>query len=177
MASREIWSHGSGTALQDLLASILGNLLLQGPSARPVYFSSPWMSDFPLFQNHFGEFSALFPDRPDQDQIRFTEFLARLSNHRPVRVITVQTPTSETFAKSPTLQSCSAVEIRFAPQTYHEKGVLAPDFYIEGSMNLTYSGVFIRDEKISYHADGENTPRVTRAYLEFDRLWDGLVPN
>src|SRR5262245_17992664 len=109
MPSRDIWSHGSGTALQDLLASVLGNLLLQGPSTRPVYFSSPWMSDFPLFQNHFGEFSALFPDLTEQDEIHFAEYLARLSVHRPVRVVSVRTQTSETFARIPTLQDCPAV--------------------------------------------------------------------
>lgn len=175
MPSRDIWSHGSGTALQELLASVLSNLLLQGPSTRPAYFSSPWMSDFPLFQNHFGEFSALFPDRPDQMQIRFTEFLARLSEHRPVRVITVQNSTSEAFTRTPIWQECSGIEIRFAPETYHEKGVLAPDFYIEGSMNLTFSGVFIRDEKVTYYAERDSSARITRAYLEFDRRWDGLT--
>jgi hypothetical protein len=176
MPSRDIWSHSSGTALRELLASVLSNLLLQGPSTRAVYFSSPWMSDFPLLQNHFGEFAALFPDRPDQMQIRFTEFLARLAENRPVRVITVENSTSEAFTRTPLLQQCSGIEVRFAPETYHEKGVLAPDFYIEGSMNVTFSGVFIRDEKVSYFAERGGSARIARAYLEFDRRWDGLAP-
>jgi hypothetical protein len=175
MPSRDIWSHGSGIALRELLASVLSNLLMQGVSTRAVYFSSPWMSDFPLFQNHFGEFSALFPDRPDQIQIRFTDFLARLSEHRPVRLITVSNETSEAFARTPIWHECNGIELRFAPETYHEKGVLAPDFYIDGSMNLTFSGVFIRDEKVTYYTEREPSARITRAYLEFDRFWDGLA--
>jgi hypothetical protein len=175
MPSRDIWSHGSGTALKELLASVLGNLLLQGRDERAVYFSSPWMSDYPLFQNHFAEFSSLFADRPDDPQITFTAFLARLSKFRPVRVITVKTPSSDAFTRTPLLRAHEGVSIRFAPETYHEKGVLAPDFYIEGSMNLTYSGVYIRDEKITYYAEGGNLARISKAYLEFDRRWDQLA--
>ena len=38
--------------------------------------------------------------------------------------------------------------IRMAGEDLHEKGLLTPDFYLEGSMNLTYSGVHINQEKV-----------------------------
>ena len=59
--SHDIWSHGSGRELRDLLASSFCTLLLLEGETQPVYFSSPWMSDFTLFENHFREFERLFP--------------------------------------------------------------------------------------------------------------------
>ena len=174
MSSRDIWSHGSGSTLRDLLVSILGCLLLTGKDSHPVYFSSPWMSDFPLFPNHYGEFAALFPDLSEQAEIRYSQFLVCLSKFRQVRIITVRNTTSNTFFRNPIWEEHHQVEVRFAPETYHEKGILAPNFYIEGSMNLTFSGVYIRDEKISFYAVPAIDERITRAYLEFDRLWGSL---
>jgi hypothetical protein len=43
-------------------------------------------------------------------------------------------------------------------------------------MNLTYSGVYVRDEKIVFHsgADDAGRTKVARARLEFDRFWESL---
>jgi hypothetical protein len=176
MPSRDVWSHGSGNALRDLLSSALASLLM-GPSGKePAYFSSPWMSDFPLFENYHGDFVALFPELADERRIRFSEYLRHLSRKRPVRIITVNNQSSEYFAKSPAFQGGAGVQFRFAPETYHEKGALTPAFYIEGSMNITYSGVYVRGEKITYHSGAEPAllAKIGKAYLEFNRRWDQL---
>jgi hypothetical protein len=165
--------------LLDLLGSTLIALLLSGDSETPAYFSSPWMSDFALLSNHFREVVALFPDTSEHTEIRFTEYLARLADARPVRIITTDTDTSRKFLDNlAVLGSLSNVEVRLARQEYHEKGILAPSFYIEGSMNLTYSGVYVRDEKITYHSasDPAGLEKVGRAYLEFNRRWNSLTP-
>ena len=60
-ASRDIWSHGSGTQLSDLVGSSLSTLLLLPKTEKPIYLSSPWISDFPLLRNQFKQFSSLFP--------------------------------------------------------------------------------------------------------------------
>jgi hypothetical protein len=141
-----------------------------------AYFSSPWISDFPLFDNHYGDFVALFPELADEPRIRFSDYLRQLSRKRPVRIITVRNPSSEYFAKSPAFQGADGVCFHYAPETYHEKGVLTPAFYIEGSMNITYSGVYVRGEKITYHSGDEAALRakIGKAYLEFNRRWDQL---
>lgn len=138
------------------------------------------MSDFVLLGNHYREVVSLFPDDAERSEIRFVDFLVRLSGQRPVRIITTDTPTSRAFLASPALAMAAAarVEARYAPREYHEKGILAPGFYIEGSMNITFSGVYVRDEKVTYHAasDAVGRDKVARAYLEFERRWDGLAP-
>ena len=85
--------------------------------------------------------------------------------------------TSEYFATSPAFQGADGVQFRYASDTYHEKGVLTPAFYIEGSMNITYSGVYVRGEKITYHSGAEAALRakIGKAYLEFNRRWDRLA--
>jgi hypothetical protein len=177
MPSRDVWSNGSGSALRDLLSSALASFLMMPPSSEPAYFSSPWMSDFPLLDNYFGGFTSLFPDLADEPRIRFGEYLRQLSTRRPVRIITVKHPSSKNFAASPELQSSEGVQLRYAPDTYHEKGILTSAFYLEGSMNITYSGVYVRGEKITYHSGIEPSvkSKISKAYLEFDRRWDQLA--
>ncbi|MHC2088757.1 phospholipase D-like domain-containing protein DpdK [Methylobacterium sp. CM6244] len=182
--SRDVWSSGGGWQLPDLIASALSTLLLLGNSGRPAYFSSPWMSDFALFDNRCGAYRSLFPMFADQERIMFSDFLARLAaSGVEVRIITTRTETSARFLGSPRLKEPIAAEAglgriaaRYAEESYHEKGILAPSFYIEGSMNITHMGVFIRGEKVSYHTVGEpgHHPKIAAAYLEFERRWGQL---
>ena len=174
MASRDIWSHGVGSSLLDLLASCCGTLLLASPESQPAYFSSPWMSNFVLFQNPFCEWEGIFPSAANQAEIRFAEFLEKLSETRLVRLIVVDNSTSQTFVKNVSITSSSGVEVRFAPETYHEKGILTDEFYLEGSMNLTYSGVCLRDEKVVFHPQSGNEEKINLAYLQYNRLWETL---
>lgn len=178
MASRDIWSRGGPDTLSDLLAGALASLLLHPKGDDPVYFSSPWMSDFPLFANHFRQFSGLFPERAEDPVLTFAEYLVTLSRRRPVRVITVREhKVSARFSSHRRFDAGERLSVRFAEEAYHEKGILSPLFYLEGSMNLTYSGVYVRDEKVVFHSagDGLGSEKVARARLEFDRLWEGLA--
>ena len=139
------------------------------------------MSDFALLGNRYREVVPLFPDDAERSEIRFVDFLVRLSRQRAVRIITTDTATSRAFLASPMLVAAVAtgrVEARLALREYHEKGILAPGFYIEGSMNITFSGVYVRDEKVTYHSasDAAGQDKVARAYLEFSRRWDSLAP-
>jgi len=175
MTDRDVWSHGSGRQLQDLLASVLLTLMFRTIESRPVYFASPWISDFVLFPNRFREVAAVFPELAEREEIRFSDFLLALSAHRSVRLITTHTATSDGFTAQlrgrlsdrPNAQ----IAIRFVGSEAHEKGILAPSFYISGSMNITHSGVYVRGEKLTYHVPSDGG-RLARAYHEFDRQWE-----
>src|SRR5271166_7074015 len=177
MASRDVWSRGGPDTLRDLLSGALGTLLLHPGDDEPAYFSSPWMSDFPLFQNHFGQFAGLFPERANDPLVTFAEYMVLLSRRRPVRVITVREHrVSARFSGHPRFNRGERLCVRYADPAYHEKGILSPLFYVEGSMNLTYSGVYVREEKIVFHTPGDDVGRakLARARLEFDRFWESL---
>ena len=180
MPDRDVWSHGSGRQLEDLLASTLLTLMLPSSDSRAAYFASPWMSDFVLFRNAFRQVVAVFPAWGEREEIWFSDYLLALGTRRTVRLITTHTQTSEAFASQLRARSGeraqSVIAIRFAPNEAHEKGILAPSFYISGSMNITHSGVYVKGEKLTYHASAElgEDDRITRAYHEFDRQW-GLL--
>jgi hypothetical protein len=172
-ASRDIWSHGSGTQLSDLISSCLATLLLLPANDTPVYFNSPWISDFPLLRNQFKQFSSLFPHLDARPDIRFSDALQAIATKMPVRIVTVANEVSNNFVLSPSIFECPGISTRFAPEVHHEKGILTSWFYIEGSMNITFHGVHIRGEKITYHtvSGDEGREKIARAYLEFDRYW------
>lgn len=177
LQSRDIWTHGGGWPLPDLLRSALASLLLLGEQERPAYFASPWITDFDLFDNRFREYAALFPRLAEQPWIRFSDYLNRLATKLDVRLLTTDNARSSAFMSIPTLQTTTRIVCRLGDSKYHEKGILAPTFYFEGSMNITHHGVRVRGEKVVYHSVvGRGLPsKIANAYLEFDRHWKTLV--
>lgn len=179
MSSRDIWSKGGSGKVHGLLASLFSALLIREERSTPLYLCSPYLSDFALLDNSFGQYRALFPAHPalsDRATLRLSEVLAAVSHRMPVRVVTIKHPSSNAFLDRLVQNNDGNLAIRIASDSYHEKGLLCDDFYVEGSMNFTYSGVFIRDEKITCHtADDELSRRkIDAAFLEFNRLWDRL---
>jgi hypothetical protein len=175
MPSRDLWSHGSGRQLPDLLSSALALLLMRTDDRRAAYFSSPWMSDFVALPNAYRQFEALVGEFGDRSEIGFGHYLARVAEDRPVRIIANRTPVSRAFLAHPALRA-PGIAARFAESESHEKGILGPGFYLEGSMNLTHNGVYVNGEKVTFHAAGDpsSDEKIVRAYLEFDRRWERL---
>src|SRR4051794_35603686 len=97
--SRDVWSHGEGHQLRELISSALLTLLLVPSQDRSAYFSSPWMSDFVLFDNKFRQVGSLFPEIADKSTIRFSDFLRHLSAKMQVRIVTSRTDTSISFLR------------------------------------------------------------------------------
>jgi hypothetical protein len=177
LQSRDIWTHGGGWPLPDLLRSSLASLLLLERHNRSAYFASPWITDFELFDNRFRDYAALFPRLADQPWIRFSDYLAKLSATLDVRLLTTDNDRSSAFMSLPVLQGASGILCRMGDSKFHEKGILAPSFYIEGSMNITHHGVRVRGEKVVYHSvvgTGVEA-KIAAAYLEFDRHWNTLA--
>ena len=177
LRSRDIWTHGGGWPLPDLLRTAFASLLLSDKLERAAYFASPWITDFDLFDNRFREFATLFPRQAEQPWIRFSDYLRVLSSRTDVRLLTTNNIRSATFMDSPALKHAANVTYRISDSAFHEKGILAPRFYIEGSMNITQHGVRVRGEKVVYHSVvGKGLPpKIAQAYLEFDRHWENLT--
>ena len=181
MSSRDIWSRAGSLEIRDLLASLLSTRLMNVRSGSPIYVCSPFLTDFPLFDNSFGQFATMFRNRTDfaeKREILFSDSLIELSYTAPVRIITVQGEYSSAFLSKVIQQQNPNVSARFASQLFHEKGLASESFYIEGSMNFTYNGVYRREEKIVLHT--WETPagrqKISSASLEFERLWNNRAP-
>jgi len=129
-----------------------------------------------VFDNSYGQFSSLVPNAADRMRINLSDCLAQLSTDNDVRIVSKKTPTSDAFC-SMSILSKSTIQMRMSDDKLHEKGILTPLFYIEGSMNITFSGVMLNAEKVIFHS-GDEPPiraRIQNAYLEFDRRWKLLA--
>ena len=164
--------------MRDLLASFFGTILLGAATVRPMYLISPWLSDFKLLVNTFGQFKDLFryhANFTENPHILFSEVLMEASDRLPIRIITWPDEKSRAFACN--FVEAKNVQVKFEKaQKDHQKGLLSDLFYFEGSMNFTYSGVYLNKEKITCNAayDPEGKQKINEAYLEFERIWDNL---
>ncbi len=178
MPTLDVWSNASNSDLRGVLSSAIACLVLQrtGTNTRSIYLCSPWISDFPVFDNRYGQFGDLLPRHRSVSRIRFGDLLLHLSESMPVRIISKDTEATRQFLTARPGFS-DAISVRIADASLHEKGLLSPIFYLEGSMNFTYSGVHLNQEKVSYHAGGDpqTVARITSAYLELDRRWAQLA--
>jgi len=172
----DLWSSPANLELRQLFRSAMASLLLLEKPMQPVYVCSPWVSDFIVFDNRFGEFNHLVPCVAEECSIRLSDCMRQLATLHDVRIISRRTEVTLAFLANPQL-AADGVKWALADDDLHEKGFLTPIFYFEGSMNITYSGVHINREKLLYHAgsDGDVTRRMSLAYLELNRRWTQLV--
>jgi len=177
MASRDIWSRAGSLQVRDLLASLLSARLLADTTADPLYVCSPYLTDFPVFENALGQFQTLFrrlPDFGERSEIMFSQALIELSYRMPIRLIGIPGPYADAFLRNAVRIEAPNISGRYASDLYHEKGLLCRAFYLEGSMNFTYNGVYRRDEKLTAHTPEttEGQKKIAAATLEFNRLWE-----
>ncbi len=181
MSSRDIHSRDGGRKVSDLLGSLLVTQLLLRRADAPLYIVSPWLSDFRLLDNRFGQFEDLFAAESmivGNRWVTFGEMLRELSRTCAVRIVTWTDPSSKSFVER--YGKGKNITIRFEEgHRDHQKGMLADSFYFEGSMNFTYSGVYRNREKVTCTTalGSQGRQKVNEARLEFDRLWFNLEKN
>lgn len=176
MPTMDLWSNSANLELRHLFRSAMTALLLLDTPSRPIYICSPWISEFVIFENRFGEFSHLLPGIEERSVIHLSDCLRQLARLHEVRIISRRTEVTLNFLANPGIVE-DGVQFVLANDDLHEKGFLTPIFYFEGSMNITFSGVHINKEKLLYHAgsDPEVARRMSLAYLELDRRWKQLL--
>jgi hypothetical protein len=164
-------------ALTDLIHSVLSLNQLTQQGSEPIYIVSPWISNFPLFKNLAGQFTDLFSGMEKQVEVSFITFLTELSKKQPVRIITTKQPASLEFNNQ--IQDKEGIVLRFTDIKEHQKGLLTKNSYIKGSMNWTYSGVYLNGEKIDFRTTNSVGGRKSIAdqYLTLNNIWDSIASN
>jgi phosphatidylserine/phosphatidylglycerophosphate/cardiolipin synthase-like enzyme len=150
---RDIATRGSALVPQDFLQSLFVAELLR-PSRR-LWISSPWISDVELVDNAARQFSSLCPDWPAA-RIRLSAVLAALLERgTEVILITNLSPHNDDFlARMTPLRRVFGERLQvLRTPNLHEKGILADTFTLNGSMNLTYGGVYSNEEYLIYRCD------------------------
>ena len=161
MPNRVIQStaHAAGQTLSDTLGSLFA-LELFAPS-QTIFLTSPWITDFVVLDNTFGQFRALLPEV--SGQVRLSAMLNALAEQGAAIRILTQTNTSRDFLQRlhPDIQ-CKA------RQNLHEKSLLTAHFYLRGSMNFTHSGLNRNDEHVELSTEPGD---LAQARIAAQALW------
>lgn len=164
MPNRTIKSsaHASGQILRDALGSLFA-LELFAPS-QSIYLISPWITDFVLLNNSFGQFRVLLPE--NEGSIRLSVVLNGLvSQGTDIYVITRPYENHDFLSRLD-----NAIRLKLAPNL-HEKTLLTDHFYLRGSLNFTYSGLNRNDEHAELSTDRDD---LAQARVAAKAVWEGL---
>ena len=170
MRSRQIIrsSSTSNAEIRELLQGIFAAELLC-PS-KQLWLVSPWLSDIELLDNRSGAFASLDPQWGAR-QIRLVEILGRLlALGTEVVIATRPDAHNESFLRklediANAAGNRSRLSIHRLP-TLHTKGVLGDDFYISGSMNITFNGVEVLEESLLFTTEAEPVANAKIAFLD-----------
>lgn len=163
--SRDIYAERSNLVPLEFLQSLFVAELIR-PSYR-IWISSPWIQDIDLIDNTARQFNSLVPSWPGA-WIRLSGVLAALMERGSEVVIITNhdRPNDEFLTRLATYQSAYQQKLHvIRTPNVHEKGILTDSFTLDGSMNITYSGVNINQEYLSYRCD-EQTVHERRLVLE-----------
>ena len=158
---------GQSLALVDLIQTVFAAELL-APS-RPLWIASPWISNAELIDNSGRQFAGLvstWASRP----IRLTEvLLAHVARGGEVIIVTRDVDINRPFLAelAASFDGDGAVKI-ILTDVIHEKGITGESFTLDGSMNLTYTGLRIKEEYVVLSTSPEV---VARRRLEFLHRW------
>lgn len=171
--------HKSSWRCQDevrelLQATFVSELL--APS-RCLWLVSPWISDIPIIDNRAGGFDALDPGWGPR-VLRLGEILARCMGGGTTIVVATR-PVDHNRPFVLQLQT-AAVEVGLPDalivgeaEDLHEKGLLGDDYYLSGSMNLTFGGVELLEETVKFDT---TDAVVAQAQLVYYERWGGRLP-
>ena len=163
----------SRAEIRELLEGIFVSELLV-PS-ESVWLVSPWITDIDILDNRCGQFSSLVPSWGLR-RIRLSEVFAQIMNQSRVHIVARPDPHNEAFLqKMRDFGRASEVSERLqvvVRDTLHLKGLLGQDYYLSGSMNLTYNGVEVNHEGISLDRSPES---VAEARIHFQENYGGAT--
>lgn len=177
MPTRHI--HKSSWRCQDEVRELLQAIFVAEAIApsRCFWLVSPWVSDIPVIDNRAGAFDALDPTWGPRI-VRLGEALARsLQTGTTLVVATRPLPHNRPFlsqlATTAAQTGASSALLVTQVEDLHEKGLLADDFYLAGSMNLTYGGVELLEETVTFDTAADV---IAQARLVFYERWGGEMP-
>lgn len=158
----------SQNAVRDVLTMAFAQELL-APS-RVVFIVAPWISNIIIFDSTIGQYATLNPEWAKRE-IRLVEVLVAIAaNGTALHIHTRPDEHNKVFKRRIT---DAMMDSGLYDQLYwsdnnallHTKGVLTDRVLIDGSMNLTESGVAINDEAVTVSFEPD---QVAAARIHFE---------
>jgi hypothetical protein len=149
-------SRQNRTETSELLQSVFA-LELIAPSDK-FWLISPWISDIPIIDNRGGTFSI--DPKWGPTRISLSKVLvAMAARGTEVIIVTTTDRSNDSFLGSIKAEGLrqgvmSRIQIEIDDdENLHEKAITSSDYLIDGSMNFTFTGLFIRRERIKFDID------------------------
>jgi hypothetical protein len=161
----------SGTEVAALVQTVLLAELFE-PS-RCMWIVSPWISDIPILDNATLGFGGL-SDEWGPRRVRLSEVLVARAKTGAALVVATRLMDERnqnfaaamhaTFAEA-WLDDADALRL-VDDELLHEKGIAGDDFYLAGSMNLTWTGVHIASEVVTWSLAPSEVHGARRSFFE-----------
>lgn len=156
-------------AVRELLTMVFAQELL-APSKK-MFIVAPWISNIVIFDSQLGQYATLNPDWAKRE-IRLVEVLVAIAaNGTPLHIHTRPDDHNKGF-KRRIFEALGdgglSDRLHWSDRNalLHTKGVLTDRVLIDGSMNLTESGVALNDEAVTVSFEPKQVA-AARIHFEF----------
>ena len=170
--SRDLHGPAQSQGVRDLLQGLMLAELVS-PSPK-IWFFFAWISDVELIDNSARQFAVLEPDWP-AGPIRLSVILkALLKRGVKVRLIIRQDGHNDYFiARLKNLKHQFGDLLKWTVQDgFHAKGLLGADYFLSGSMNLTFKGISVNGEHLVLRTDPAS---IAEQSITLESQWEGVV--
>lgn len=158
---------GQSLALNDLVQSVFAAELL-APS-QPLWIASPWISNVELIDNGGRQFAGLISSWPPRPMRLIEVLVGLVQRGGQVVIVTRDVDINQPFLQELRAANGTDAGLRVVlTDVIHEKGITGDTFTLDGSMNLTYTGLRIKEEYVVFSTDSEV---VAKRRLEFWTRW------
>ena len=162
----------SRAEIREMLEGIfVAELLVPSDS---LWLVSPWITDIDILDNRAGQFSSLVPTWGLR-RIRLSEIFAHIMERSNVHSVARPDAHNDSFLQKMrdlSRASDSPSNLRVVIRDMlHLKGLLGQDYYLKGSMNLTYNGVEVNHEGVSLD---RSSIAIAEARIHFQENYGGI---
>jgi hypothetical protein len=159
----------SRKVIQELITLMMVSELVDPGSA--VWIVSPWITDVPLLDNRAGSIDAINPEWGHKE-IRLADIAVQLmAGGTEVKIVTRPDDHNKVFLRRLADAAAAAAVRNLLTITervrLHTKGILTRRGLMLGSMNLTYSGLDLNDEVITYDTDPQALASARVAFANY----------
>lgn len=151
--SRDLHGPDQARGVRDLFQTLFAAELLSPSNKLWLFFA--WISDVEILDNSGRRFAAIEPDWPAAP-IRLSQVLgALLARGTQVRLVIREHGHNEYFiARLQSLKERFGDQLKWVVERdFHAKGLLGDDYFLSGSMNLTFNGISVNGEHLILRTD------------------------
>jgi phosphatidylserine/phosphatidylglycerophosphate/cardiolipin synthase-like enzyme len=170
--SRDLHGPDQARGVRDLLQTLFAAELISPSQTLWLFFA--WISDVEILDNSARRFAGIEPDWAAAP-IRLSQVIdALLARGTHINLIIREHGHNEYFiARLRTLKERFGDRLRWVVQKdFHAKGLLGDDYFLSGSMNLTFNGISVNGEHLILRTDPS---AIAEQAEQLALQWGGLL--